>query len=40
MQAIILSPVPKFLLAAIIAIPLCFLLAIMIRSIPGVDRVL
>jgi hypothetical protein len=40
MQAIVLSPVPKFLLAAIIAIPVCFLLAILIRSIPGVDRVL
>jgi surface polysaccharide O-acyltransferase-like enzyme len=40
MQAVMLSPVPKFLLAAIIAIPLCFLLAILIRSIPGVDRVL
>jgi fucose 4-O-acetylase-like acetyltransferase len=40
MLAIMLSSVPKFLLAAIIAIPLCFLLAILIRSIPGVDRVL
>ena len=40
MQPILLSPVPKFLLAAVIAIPLCFLLAILIRSIPGVDRVL
>lgn len=40
MQAIMLSPVPKFLLAAVIAIPLCFLLAILVRSIPGLDRVL
>jgi fucose 4-O-acetylase-like acetyltransferase len=40
MQPIMLSPVPKFLLAAIIAIPLSFLLAVLIRSIPGVDRVL
>lgn len=40
MQSIMLSPVPKFVLAAIIAIPLCFIVAILIRSIPGVDRVL
>lgn len=40
LQEIMLSPVPKFILAAVIAIPLCFLLAILIRSIPGVDHVL
>jgi glucan biosynthesis protein C len=40
LQEIVLSPVPKFILAAVIAIPLCFLLAILIRSIPGVDHVL
>lgn len=40
MQKIMLSPVPKFVLAAVIAIPLCFLLAVLIRSVPGVDRVL
>ena len=40
LQKIMLSPVPKFVLAAVIAIPLCFLLAILIRSVPGVARVL
>jgi hypothetical protein len=40
LQKIMLSPVPKFVLAAVIAIPLCFLVAILIRSVPGVDRVL
>lgn len=40
MLAILLSPVSKFLFAAALAIPLCFLIAVLVRSIPGMDRVL
>lgn len=40
MQGVLLAPLAKFLLAAVIAIPLCFLAGILVRSLPGADRVL
>jgi surface polysaccharide O-acyltransferase-like enzyme len=40
LQALALPPVPKFLVASALAIPLCFILAHLIRAIPGAKRVL
>lgn len=40
LQAIILPPVPKFLVVSALAIPLCFITAHLVRSIPGAKRIL
>ncbi len=40
LQAIVLPSVPKFILVSAIAIPLCFIAAHLIRSIPGAKRIL
>ncbi|NYT21868.1 MAG: acyltransferase family protein [Methanomicrobiales archaeon] len=38
--AVALPPFPKFLLVSVLAIPLCFIIAHLVRSIPGAQRVL
>ena len=40
LKGIELAPLLKFVLAAVIALPICFVLAYLIRKIPGVSRVL
>jgi len=40
LQAVILPPVLKFLAVAALAIPLCFIIAHLIRSVPGAQRIL
>jgi len=40
LQAVVLPPVPKFLAVAALAIPLCFITAHLVRSIPGAKRIL
>ena len=40
LKGIELAPLLKFVLGAIIAVPTCFLVAYIIRKIPGVSRVL
>ena len=40
LQALILPPVPKFLVVSALAIPLCFITAHLVRSIPGAKRIL
>lgn len=40
LQALVLPPVPKFLLVSAIAIPLCFIAAHLVRSVPGAKRML
>jgi fucose 4-O-acetylase-like acetyltransferase len=40
LQALALPPIPKFLLVSALAIPLCFILAHLVRAIPGAKRVL
>lgn len=40
LRSLLLPPIPKFLLASALVIPLCFLIAHLIRAIPGAKRVL
>ncbi len=40
LQSLLLPPIPKFILVSALAIPLCFLIAHLIRALPGVTRVL
>lgn len=40
LQFLLLPPIPKFILVSALAIPLCFLIAHLIRGLPGVTRVL
>jgi glucan biosynthesis protein C len=40
LKGIELAPLLKFALAAVIAVPICFVIAYLIRKIPGVSRVL
>jgi len=40
LQALVLPPVPKFLVVSALAIPFCFILAHLLRAIPGAKRVL
>ncbi|NYT17687.1 MAG: acyltransferase [Methanomicrobiales archaeon] len=40
LQAVVLPPVPKFLAVSALAIPLCFIIAHLVRSIPGAKRIL
>ncbi len=40
LQSLLLPPIPKFLAMSALAVPLCFLIAHLIRAIPGVKRVL
>jgi glucan biosynthesis protein C len=40
LQAVVMPPVLKFLAVAAIAIPLCFIIAHLVRSVPGAQRIL
>lgn len=40
LQSLLLPSIPKFILVSAVAIPLCFLIAHLIRALPGVTRVL
>jgi glucan biosynthesis protein C len=40
LQAVVLPPVLKFLAVSALAIPLCFIIAHLVRSIPGAKRIL
>lgn len=40
LKDVVLAPLPKFGLAAVIIVPLCFIIAYLLRKVPGVSKVL